>query len=190
MTAIKRFTAPQRLLHWGMAVCIVAMLFLGVGMISTVTPKWLTLVQIHKTLGIIVLLLALLRLLLRIRYTSPSLPRDMPVLMRFAADSSQYVFYALMLSMPLLGWGMLSAAAHPVVLFGKVHLPAIVPVSAALYPLLQRAHSVLGYAFFALILMHTAALLFHKLVRKDGVFEAMAPVVTVNQKRELDAKHV
>ena len=190
MNGVKRFAAPQRMLHWGMAACIVAMLFLGVGMISTITPKWLTLVQIHKTLGITVLVLAVLRLLLRLLYPTPPLPRDMPVMMRLAADSSQYVFYALMLGMPLIGWAMLSTASHPVVLFGSVHLPAILPVNAAWYPLLQRAHMLLGYAFFGLILMHTAALMFHKLVRKDGVFEAMAPVVTENQEQELDAKHV
>ena len=88
MSPVKRFAAPQRILHWGMAVCIVAMLFLGVGMITTITPRWLTLVQIHKTLGIVVLILAALRLLLRLLYPTPPLPRDMPVMMRLAADSS------------------------------------------------------------------------------------------------------
>jgi cytochrome b561 len=52
MTTLQtRFAAPQRFLHWFMAVCIVSMLFIGVGMISTVAPKYLTLVEIHKLLG-------------------------------------------------------------------------------------------------------------------------------------------
>ncbi len=55
------FTPTQRVLHWLMAVCILAMLFIGVGMVSTVTPKYLTLVGIHKPLGIAILVLALLR---------------------------------------------------------------------------------------------------------------------------------
>ena len=56
----KRFTGPQRLLHWLMAICILSMLFIGVGMVSTITSKYLTLVQIHKPLGIAILLLAAL----------------------------------------------------------------------------------------------------------------------------------
>src|SRR5215468_9053428 len=59
---IARFTALQRLLHWLMAVCILTMLFIGVGMVSTVMPKYLTLVSIHKPLGIAILVLALIRL--------------------------------------------------------------------------------------------------------------------------------
>jgi len=93
--------------------------------------------------------------------------------------------YALMIGMPLIGWGMLSASSHPVRLFGSMDLPPILPVNANLYSLLQRAHYFLGFAFFGLILMHVAALLFHKLVRKDGVFETMAPSFTSHQNDEL-----
>jgi cytochrome b561 len=86
--------------------------------------------------------------------------------------------------MPLIGWGMLSAASHPVILFGSVDLPPILPLNASLYSLLRRAHHFLALAFFGLILMHVAALLFHKLVRKDGIFEAMAPSFTSHQTDE------
>ena len=86
-----------------------------------------------------------------------------------------------MISMPLIGWGMLSAAAYPVVLFGSVYLPPFLPVSASLHTLLWHAHYYLAFAFFAIILMHIAAILFHKLIRRDGVFETMAPVLTHNQ---------
>jgi cytochrome b561 len=177
-TSRKRFTAPQRLLHWLMAICILSMLFIGVGMVSTVTTKYLTLVQIHKPLGIAILVLALIRLSLRFVFRAPALPADMPEPMRLAAELSQYVLYALMIGMPLIGWGMLSAASYPVVLFGSVHLPSILPVSPSLHTLLWHAHYYLAFAFFATILMHVAAILFHKLVRNDGVFETMAPVLT------------
>jgi cytochrome b561 len=83
--------------------------------------------------------------------------------------------------MPLIGWGMLSAAAYPVVLFGGWHLPAILPQSDSLHTLLWDVHFYLAFAFFALILLHVAAALFHALVRRDGVFETMAPVVTYNK---------
>jgi cytochrome b561 len=176
MTTLRtRFAAPQRFLHWFMAACIISMLFIGVGMISTIAPKYLALVEIHKLLGITILVLALIRLALRAHYGAPALPADHPMSIKLAAELSQYIFYALMIGMPLIGWGMLSAASHPVILFGSVDLPPILPVSANLYSLLRRAHHLLAFAFFGLILMHVAALLFHKLVRKDGVFETMAP---------------
>jgi cytochrome b561 len=171
----KRFAAAQRLLHWLMAACILAMLFIGVGMVSTVKPKYLTLVQIHKPLGIAILLLALLRLGLRFAYGAPALPADLPPFIKLGAEMSQYAFYALMIGMPLIGWGMLSAAEYPVVLFGSVHLPSILPVSPALHTLLWRAHYCLAFLFFATILLHAGAILFHKLIRNDGVFETMAP---------------
>jgi cytochrome b561 len=177
-TSPKRFTVPQRLLHWLMAICILSMLFIGVGMVSTVTPKYLTLVQIHKPLGIAILVLALIRLALRIAYGAPALPADLPEPIKLAANLSQYIFYVLMIGMPLIGWGMLSAASYPVVLFGSVHLPSILPLSPSLHTLLWHAHYYLAFAFFALILMHVSAILFHKLIRNDGVFETMASVVT------------
>ena len=180
-TSRKRFTVPQRLLHWLMAICILSMLFIGVGMVSTVTPKYLTLVQIHKPLGIAILVLALIRLTLRIAYGAPALPADLPEPIKLAANLSQYIFYVLMIGMPLIGWAMLSAASYPVVLFGSVHLPSILPLSPSLHTLLWHAHYYLAFAFFAIILMHIAAILFHKLIRRDGVFETMAPVLTHHQ---------
>src|ERR1700728_2677909 len=177
----KRFAAPQRLLHWLMAVCLLAILFIGVGMVSTITPKYLTLVQIHKPLGIAILVLVLIRLVLRLVSGSPALPADLPEPIKLGAYLSQYAFYALMIGMPLIGWGMLSAASYPVELFDSVHLPSILPLSPSLHTLLWHAHYYLAFAFFAFILMHVAAILFHKLIRNDGVFEAMAPVLTRNQ---------
>ncbi len=172
----QRFTALQRALHWLMAICILAMLFIGVGMVSTVMPKYLTLVSIHKPLGIAILLLALVRLAVRIRYGAPPLPADLPEPMKLAARLSHYAFYLLMIGMPLIGWGMLSAASYPVALYEGVHLPAILPQNDALHAVLWDAHRYLAFAFFALILVHLAAALFHAMIRRDGVFEAMAPL--------------
>ena len=172
----QRFTPLQRLLHWVMAVCILAMLFIGVGMVSTAMPKYLSLVSIHKSFGIAILALALIRLAVRLRYGAPPLPADLPEPMRLAAHLSHYALYALMIGMPLIGWAMLSAAAYPVVVFGSLYLPAIVPQSEGLHTLLWDAHFYLAFAFFALVLMHVEAALFQALVRRDGVFEAMASV--------------
>src|ERR1700710_2171471 len=96
----QRFTPPQRLLHWLMAVCILAMLFIGVGMVSTITQRYLTLVSIHKPLGIAILVLALLRLGLRLRYGAPPLPADLPEPVKLAALLSHLLFYVLMIVLP------------------------------------------------------------------------------------------
>jgi cytochrome b561 len=171
----RRFNPLQRLLHWLMAVCLLAMLFIGVGMVSTIMPKYLPLVSIHKSLGISILVLALIRLVVRLRYGAPELPAGLPAPMKLAAELSHYALYALMIVMPLIGWAMLSAAAYPVVVFGNVRLPPILPQSDSLHTLLWGAHFWLAFAFFALILLHVAAALFHALVRRDGVFQTMAP---------------
>jgi cytochrome b561 len=159
-----------------MAVCILTMLFVGVGMVSTVAPKSLTLVSFHKPLGVLILVLALVRLVVRLRKGTPPLPADLPEPMKLAAYLSHYVLYGLMIAMPLIGWGMLSAADYPVVLFGGLHLPRILPQNATLHAVLWSAHFYLAFAFFAVILLHLAAALFHAFVRRDGVFDAMAPV--------------
>jgi cytochrome b561 len=169
-----RFKPLQRLLHWLMALCIVPMFFIGVGMVSTIMPRFLTLVAIHKSLGIAILVLAVVRLVVRLRYGAPRLPADLPEPMRVAALLSHYALYALMICMPLLGWAMLSAAAYPVVIFRRVTLPAILPQSDSLHTLLWSAHYYLAFLFFAVVLLHVAAALYHALIRRDGVFDAMA----------------
>jgi cytochrome b561 len=168
-----RFTPLQRALHWLMAVCILAMLFIGVGMVSTIRPVYLSLVSIHKPLGIVILVLALIRLAVRLRRGAPPLPVSMPEPMKLAAHLSHLAFYLLMIGLPLIGWGMLSAADYPVVVFG-IHLPSILPHSNGLHTLLWNAHRTLALCFFALIVLHLAAALLHALVRRDGVFQTMA----------------
>ena len=170
----QRFSPLQRLLHWLMALAILAMLFIGVGMVSTVRPTHLTLLSIHKPLGILILVLALIRLAVRLVKGAPPLPAEMPPIMKLAAHLSHLAFYVLMIALPLLGWSMLSAGDYPVVVAG-VHLPAIAPHSDALHTLFWNSHKFLALLFFFLIVAHLAAALLHALIRRDGVFEAMAP---------------
>jgi cytochrome b561 len=179
--AAGHFTVTQRALHWVMALCILAMLFIGVGMVSTVTATYLDLVSIHKPLGIAILVLVILRIAVRLRAGAPGLPPDLPAPMKLAAGLSHYALYALMIAMPLLGWGMLSAAAYPVQLFPGVVLPAILPQSDSVHTLLWNLHRALAFAFFALILLHSAGALFHALVRRDGVFQSMTAGRTANE---------
>jgi cytochrome b561 len=174
MTQTDRFSPLQRLLHWLMALMILAMLFIGVGMVGSVAPQYWTLVSIHKPLGIAILILVLVRLAVRVLRGAPALPADLPPPQRLAAKASHYVLYALMILMPLVGWSMLSAGGYPIVVYGPLHLPPIMPHSDALYAVLRPAHTILAYLLFALILLHFAAALMHALVRQDGVFDSMA----------------
>lgn len=175
-SAPHRFAPILRLLHWLMAVCILAMLFIGVGMVSTVAPKYLPLILIHKTLGVALLILVFVRLALRLRFGAPPLPADLPPPVRLGARLSHLLLYGCMIVMPLLGLGMLWAAAYPVVLFGGIEVPALLPQSDGVHTLLWNAHVYLGLAFFALVLLHLAAALFHALIRRDGVFATISPL--------------
>lgn len=175
-SAPHRFAPILRLLHWLMAVCILAMLFIGVGMVSTVAPKYLPLILVHKTLGVALLILVVVRLVLRLRFGAPPLPADLPPAVRLGARLSHLLLYGCMIVMPLLGLGMLWAAAYPVVLFGGIEVPALLPQSDGVHTLLWNAHVYLGLAFFALVLLHLAAALFHALIRRDGVFATISPL--------------
>ena len=168
------FSPLQRALHWLMAIMVLAMLFIGVTMVSTLKPRFLTLIAIHKPLGIAILVLALLRLGLRLWRGAPPLPSDLSSIQVAAAKFSHAVLYSLFIAMPLVGWGMLSAGGYPIVLFGSFHLPRILPQDDQLYAALRTAHILLAYMFFATILLHVAAALFHALIRRDGVFHAIA----------------
>ena len=168
------FSPLARLLHWTMAPLIVAMLFIGVGMVATVSRAHDTLIALHKPLGIALLLLVVLRAGVRVSRGSPPLPDAMPAPQRLAAKASHLVLYALMAAMPLVGWAMLSAAGYPVTLYGPLHLPPIAPHNVELFALLRALHTWLAFALFATVLLHLAAALFHGLIRRDGVFSSMA----------------
>jgi cytochrome b561 len=175
MTPARTYFSPlARLLHWTMAPLIVAMLFIGVGMVASVSRAHNTLVAIHKPLGIALLLLVVLRVGVRLTRGSPPLPDDMPTPQRLAAKASHLVLYVLMAAMPLIGWAMLSAAGYPVTLYGPLHLPPIAPHNVELFALLRALHTWLAFALFATVLLHLAAALFHGLIRRDGVFSSMA----------------
>ena len=167
------FDALARLLHWGMAVLILSMLVIGVGMVASLALRPV-LIDLHRPLGIAILLLALVRLYHRWRSPPPPLPADLPRPQAIAAKVSHGLLYALMLAMPLLGWATVSAGGYPVQMVGVLALPALVPHDPTLYAWLRGAHGVLGYALFALVMAHLGAALYHAWVRRDGVFDAMA----------------
>ena len=167
------YAALSRWLHWGMAVLIIGMVFVGTAMVDSVATWQPTAVQLHKWLGLSLLVLVALRLWQRLRHPAPPLPADLPRLQALGARGAHVALYALMIAMPLVGWAMQGAAGTPVVLPGGWVLPALVAPDLATYGLLRDAHAVLAYALFALVLLHAGAGLYHGLVRRDGVLESM-----------------
>jgi cytochrome b561 len=156
-----------------MAIMILAMLFVGIGMVSSATERYRYLLALHRPLGILILLLAVVRLTHRLVNPAPPLPASLPPLQQAAAKISHIVLYALMFIMPLLGWAMLSAAPYPISLVGGLRLPAILSPDASLYARLRTLHTDFALLFYAVILMHLGAALFHAWIRRDGVFESM-----------------
>jgi cytochrome b561 len=176
MTSLQRsqFTALSRLLHWTMAAMVLTMLCIGVAMVVSLA-NYHVLVSIHRPLGIAILILVVVRFANRLLNPPPPFPATMSRMERLAATASEYTLYGLMFVLPLVGWGMLSAARYPIVLYGSVHLPYILPHGAMLYAVLRKAHTILAYLFFLAFLAHFGAILFHTLIVRDGIWKRMAP---------------
>lgn len=167
------FSLIARMLHWLMAIGILSMLFIGVGMVTSVSEKHNWLLAVHKPLGALLLLLVCLRLIVRMIKGTPPLPADLPWWQKRAALASHWLLYLLMFTMPLIGWAMVSASGTPVTLAGGWTLPPIAPDNANVFAMLRSTHRYLAYLLFATVLLHLAAGLFHGLIRRDGVLESM-----------------
>lgn len=168
-----QFALLSRILHWLMAAMLLAMLFIGVAMVASI-GDYHKLVALHRPLGIAILILAIVRVINRRLTTLPPFPPTMSELERRVATTTEKLLYALMLSLPLVGWGMLSAGNYPIVMFGPVHLPPILPASPTLYAVLRHTHTVLAYLLFLTFLVHLSTVLFHTLVIRDGLLKRMA----------------
>jgi cytochrome b561 len=169
-----QFAVFSRLLHWTMAAMILTMLCVGVAMVASLAD-YHVLLSIHRPLGIAILILVVVRFVNRQLTSLPPFPATMSRAERLAASASELTMYGLMFVLPLVGWGMLSAARYPIVLFGSVHLPVILPHNVMLYAVLRQAHTVLAYLFFLTFLAHFGAILFHTLIVRDGILKRMVP---------------
>ena len=169
----KQFALQSRILHWLMAVALLAMLFIGVTMVASLgNYHWL--VAIHRPLGILILILAAIRLVNRMCTTLPPFPPTMSHREQQIASATERLLYALMFALPLVGWGMLSAGHYPVVMFGPVHLPPILPANPTLYAILRKTHTILAYLLFLTFLFHLGTVLFHNLIIRDRLLDRMA----------------
>lgn len=167
------FVWPARILHWLMAAMIVTMLFVGVAMVASVSERHDWLVRLHKPLGIAILLLAAVRLAVRLRYPPPPLPADLPAVQKLAAHASHWLLYVLMFVLPLVGWAMLSAGGYPVMLSPSIRLPAIAPANGVAFAVLRHLHAWLAGGLLVVFVGHLGAALYHGMVRRDGVLRSM-----------------
>jgi cytochrome b561 len=173
-TEQRQFTVRMRLFHWLTAAMVLTMLGIGLSMVASL-PYYHRLISIHRPLGILILILVVIRYINRRYSTLPPFLATMSPRERSVASASELFLYALLFVQPLVGWGMLSAARYPIVLYGSLHLFPILPHNLSLYAVLRTAHTVLAYLLFFTFLAHLGAVLFHTWVRRDGTFNRMAP---------------
>jgi cytochrome b561 len=152
---------------------VIAQLLIGVTMIASLSYYPL-LLAIHRPLGVLILVFAVVRLVNRLTHRLPPFPATMSRAERRIASWSEYLLYALLLVQPLIGWAMLSAARFPVTLLGPLRLPGIAPHDIDIYAVLRECHSVFAFLLFATFTAHMCAVLFHTLVLRDRLIDRMA----------------
>lgn len=178
MTANGRagFSGTQKLLHWLMAVLLVIMVIVGLTL-PRLDPGPLanTLYEVHKSTGIVVLGLAVLRLAVRLGRGVPPLVGGLPVWQQRAARASHVALYALMFAIPVAGLTATSACCPPVRLFWTVPVTLPLAKDMALAKSVFWLHLGLGLALVAVVAIHVAAALHHHLVRRDDTLRRMLP---------------
>ena len=176
----QRYSTVAIVLHWLLALVIVAMFGVGVYMTDLpFSPLRLKLYNWHKWAGIIILALTVLRLLWRVTHRPPALPRAisqaMPGWQMQAYHATHHVMYALFFAVPLVGWAYSSAAGFPIVLFGQIPLPDLLAANKELAELIKPLHELTALALMALAGLHIAAAFKHHLVDRDGLLSRMLP---------------
>jgi cytochrome b561 len=171
-----RWGVLSQLLHWLIAALIGVQIALG--LIGTELPlsmaKLATLAR-HKSLGITLLALMLLRLAWRALNPTPSLPDTLRPHERVLAHLTHTGLYVLVIALPLSGWIMSSARGFPVSWFNLVQLPNLVGRNATLYHTMVRLHVLLAIALGLLLVLHIAAAFKHHFVLRDDTLRRMLP---------------
>ena len=195
---VSRYSRVAIFLHWTIALAIILMVPLGWWMTDKVVdPTQAARVfhayQLHKSIGLTILVLSVLRLVWRLVHRFPPLPEHMPGWEKAAARASHVLLYVVMLGMPITGWIYVSAGwnhrldipfAVPTLWFGLFqwpHLPGLPEASDATRSAAAAAsmaiHSRLAWGAVALVALHVAAALKHHFLDRDGVLASMLPIV-------------
>ena len=197
-----RYTAVAILLHWMIAVAILANLGLGWWMHGAIERSEtrstaVAAFQIHKSIGLTVLLLSAARLGWRLGHPPPALPAGMSRLERLGARATHGLFYGLMIVIPLSGWVYVSTQWRgdtplqvPTLWFGLFEVPHLFGLDQASHALReQRAgwsfdtHWILAWSMAGLLVLHVAAALKHQFVNRDDVLARMVPALEQNPDR-------
>jgi cytochrome b561 len=181
--SVRRYHGVAIALHWLMALALVGLF--GAGLWMTDLPLGtlkFEIYQLHKSLGITVLLLALVRLGWRFTHPVPAAPPAMTRWEQAAARASHVAFYALMIGIPLAGWAMVSVSVWnvPTVLYGLIpwpHLPLGGP-DKVLEGNFKLVHEWLAIGLMTLLVLHVGAALRHHFALKDDVLARMVPGLT------------
>lgn len=171
----RAYTRTARVLHWSMAAIIVSVWALGYVASETPggpdSPKAL-LINSHKSIAIVILALAIVRLFWRMRHAPPALTSATPTV-RLLAGAGHWLLYALMILMPLTGWAWTSSAGRPVMFLGSSELPALLAANDETKAALGNVHRTLAWITATVIAGHVAAAIKHWLIDKDDVLASM-----------------
>lgn len=171
--AQERYTRPAIFLHWGMTAIIAGLIGLGFYMGQRPpSPEKYALYELHKSLGVVTVLLLFGRFIWRAANTPPELPTAYSQLLRTASHLGHFALYVLMLAVPVSGWVMSAAYGRPASLFG-VPIPPPVAKSGDLAELWGTIHFALGSALALVIAGHTLFALKHHFIDKDGLLWRM-----------------
>lgn len=171
-----QYSRVASLLHWFIGIALLAQISFGFlldDLAPRGTPSRGTVINLHKSVGIVLGVLILLRLLWRLRHTPPAWPSTMSALQRRAAHVGHVALYVCMVAMPLSGYIASNFSKHGVKFFGLVLRPwgADLPV---VYNALNGVHEITALLFTALIVGHVLMALKHALLDRDGVFRRIS----------------
>ncbi|HAJ90810.1 MAG TPA: cytochrome B [Rhodospirillaceae bacterium] len=174
----EKYTKVAIALHWIIGLAIILMLAMGLMLDSLPDDYKFQAYQLHKSLGLTILVLSFVRLFWRLTHRSPALPAGMKPWEIWAAKLTHYAFYIVMIGIPLTGWALVSASPmqFPIMWFGIFewpHLP-FTPDKDISHNF-GEMHEVLAYLTIILLGMHIGAALKHHFVNKDTVLTRMLP---------------
>ncbi len=172
---IDNYGSVARTLHWLIAVLVIGMLIFGFLLESIPKPIRGEMIGLHKSIGLTILLLILLRLIWRFINIQPVLPISVPPWEQIAARSVHILFYLVLLLMPLSGWIMSSLDGHPVFFWKWWNWTLPLPVNKTLANDFFNVHVTIAWIIIALLVLHIGAALKHHFIEKNNVLRRMLP---------------
>jgi len=171
------YTPVAKLLHWLVAGMIVLQFVLAkladIASDDGSTVRELALLANHMSVGITILVLAVMRLAWRQKNQPPALPDTMPQWQVTASQLSHWSMYALLFALPITGWLMLSASANSASWFNLFQLPDLVAPNPEAKAVFEETHETLGKLLILVASLHIGAAMKHALIDKDGVLQRM-----------------